>query len=34
VPEPGSWAMMLMGFMLMGGLFRRKKRAARIADFS
>lgn len=31
VPEPGSWAMMLVGFGLVGGVARRRKSAARIA---
>ena len=30
VPEPASWAMMIGGFGLMGGVFRRRRVAARV----
>lgn len=31
VPEPGSWAMMILGFGLIGGTMRRRKRVLAVA---
>ena len=34
VPEPRSWAMMIIGFGMLGGLLRRRRRALRITAAS